>query len=179
MLKTLDRNSAGTHCTLCDPGIGRAAKRCIGCEAISERQHPQGRNLPRQTAGVASRAPLRGSFLFRKKGLFQLEAEDGFALVTIEVYELREPERASALVSDILWLLKAWEVRVLIMDFGNVTVHSSVFIGQLIQLRNALDVRNIQIRLCGLAPEARKAFQICRLDKLIPVYGSLEDALKP
>jgi anti-anti-sigma factor len=177
MLKTSLHESARTLCAVCGRSIGRAAKRCVYCGSIPEPRVPQGRNVSRQS-GVNPEAHSHGPSLYLKKGSFQLEVEDGFALVTAHVRELREPERATELVADILWLLEGQPVRVLIMDFSNVVALSSVFFGQLIQIRKAMDLRHVHMRMCGLAPAAREAIQICRLDKLIPVYDSLKDALK-
>jgi anti-anti-sigma factor len=97
--------------------------------------------------------------------------------VTICLPELREAERWSTLVPGVLWLLEGRPVRLLVLGCSNVVAMSSMFFGQMIRLRKALASRTVQLRICGLSPAAREAFQICKLDKIIPVYESPEDAL--
>ena len=162
MLNTLLERRFRTLCSVCGRRIGPMAKRCVYCGAIREAGDPE---VPPSTTCSL------------EKGAFHCEVQGDCALVTVNVLELRDAECWRALVPDILWLLEGRSVRLLILDCSRVGTMSSMFFGQMVRVRKALVSRKVQLRICGLSAAACEAFQTCRLDKIIPVYGSLEDAL--
>ncbi|MCC6493940.1 MAG: STAS domain-containing protein [Pirellulales bacterium] len=66
----------------------------------------------------------------------------------------------------------------LVLEMDDVDILPSRLMGQLIMLQKRVLQRDGALRLCGLSPECAQALRFCRLDKALPNYGSVEDAVK-
>ena len=69
----------------------------------------------------------------------------------------------------------ALDVVKVILNFSNVQFFSSAMIGRIIMFRKKIGGDNL--KLCCLQPTIRDVFSITRLDKLMPIYDTEEDAI--
>lgn len=82
-------------------------------------------------------------------------------------------------VADKIWSLADRHfVYRLVLEMDDVAMLPSRLMGQLVMLQKRVLQRDGALRLCGLSPECAQALRFCRLDKALPNYGSLEDAVK-
>ena len=64
------------------------------------------------------------------------------------------------------------KIKLLVINFSRVTQLTSAFLGRLITLNKSLKQAGITLRLCSMTPQVEEAFQICKFQKLIPLYPS-------
>jgi anti-sigma B factor antagonist len=64
----------------------------------------------------------------------------------------------------------------MLLDFQGVTFMSSSMIGSIVLLNKKCRGRT-EIRMCNISPSVMEVFEITRLDKILKICGSLEQAL--
>ena len=64
-----------------------------------------------------------------------------------------------------------------VFDLGDVTFASSLFMGTLIQFRNQARRDGCRVSMCGLQESVAKAFEVARLEWIIPTFSSIDEAL--
>jgi anti-anti-sigma factor len=65
----------------------------------------------------------------------------------------------------------------LVLDFGNVSHMSSAALGMLITLHKRVREKNGQLRLCNIQPSIYEVFVITRLNEILQICQSREEAL--
>jgi anti-anti-sigma factor len=88
-----------------------------------------------------------------------------------------DPGHIIAIVREIERTVERSRAKVLILDFSGVQQVSSQMLGQLLHLQKFLIERGGELRVCAMGGHALKAFQLCRLDKAIPLYDTEDDAV--
>ena len=81
----------------------------------------------------------------------------------------------AAIVKEIERALQQHRAQVVILDFTGVRQLSSQMFGQLLHLQKAIQGKKGELRLCAMGGNVLKAFKLCRLDKILPLFAS-EDA---
>jgi anti-anti-sigma factor len=77
-----------------------------------------------------------------------------------------------------LWTTASeWGAHDMVIDMHEVTFLPSILMGELVRLHKRLATHNGRLRICGLSHECTEALHACRLDQVLPTYGSLEEAL--
>lgn len=66
----------------------------------------------------------------------------------------------------------------LVIVFQNVDHLSSAAFGVLVALKNRMDSRDGQLRLCEIKPRIREAFAITKLDRVLSIHDSFDAAVK-
>jgi anti-sigma B factor antagonist len=64
----------------------------------------------------------------------------------------------------------------IVIVFRNVEHLSSAAFGVLVALKNRMDSRDGQLRLCEIQPKIREAFAITRLDRVLSIHDTFEAA---
>lgn len=68
------------------------------------------------------------------------------------------------------------EAEQIVIDMTGVTYASSVFMATLIQFRGKIKQRGGMVCMFGLQSPVAKAFEVARLDWIIPAFETLEEA---
>lgn len=66
----------------------------------------------------------------------------------------------------------------IVIVFQNVEHLSSAAFGVLVGLKNRMDSRDGQLRLCEIKPKIREAFAITKLDRILPIHDTFDAAVK-
>jgi anti-anti-sigma factor len=64
----------------------------------------------------------------------------------------------------------------IVIVFKNVEHLSSAAFGVLVALKNRMDSRDGQLRLCEIRPKIREAFAITKLDRILSIHDTFEAA---
>ena len=81
--------------------------------------------------------------------------------------------------SAIKGLLGEHDFPLLIMDFSDVRIVSSQGLCILVAVKKQLESMGRDLRLCGMNDMIRRIFEDCRLNTIIPVHASVEEARRP
>lgn len=68
--------------------------------------------------------------------------------------------------------------RKLLLNFANVEYLSSAALGKLITLNKKVKTVSGQLRLCNIKLEIKEVFEITKLNKVLQIFDSEEDALE-
>jgi anti-anti-sigma factor len=64
-----------------------------------------------------------------------------------------------------------------VLELDQVDVLSSPLIGQLLQLQRRIVQHGGLMRLCGLSPYNRRVLEVCGLDRQMPAYDDVREAV--
>jgi anti-sigma B factor antagonist len=67
--------------------------------------------------------------------------------------------------------------RSVLFDLGNVRFMDSSGLGAILGCLRLIEGGGGGLKLCGLGPEVRKAVELVRMDRLVDVHGSRDEAL--
>ena len=99
------------------------------------------------------------------------------AIVHFIASHIREASDAQRVAGEIEQIAYSYDIQLLVLNFSRLQQMTSAFIGKLITLQKSLEQMDIKLRLCGMTREVEKAFKICKLDKIIPLYRTEKKAL--
>ena len=54
---------------------------------------------------------------------------------------------------------------------------TSAFLSKLVALNKGMKPMNITLRVCAMCPEVERAYNICKLEKIIPLFATEAKAL--
>jgi anti-anti-sigma factor len=91
---------------------------------------------------------------------------------------LRDPSDVQRIVAEIEQVVATHQPRHLVINFGRLRQVTSSFLGALLTLRRMLKERGIRMRVCRLRPEVERAYRVCKLQKLIPIFPDEAKALE-
>ena len=106
------------------------------------------------------------------------EVTGGQAIVYFLISNVRDPSDVQKISDEIEEIAYNYSIELLVINFAKLRQMTSAFLSRLITLNTALRQMNIRLRLCSMCPEVERAYTICKLQKLIPLYPSEEKALK-
>jgi anti-anti-sigma factor len=103
----------------------------------------------------------------------QVRHEEGMSIATIGGEARFEIEALEIELGRLAELHPA----VVILDMTDLVVLSSLGMGLIVSLRNALKNHGGRLLACGVRPGVMDAFQRARLEKIFEVYETLEEAM--
>lgn len=103
-------------------------------------------------------------------------ASGGIAVVRLNFKRLRDPADANVIAQELSAIADRDDVRAVLINLAVIEHFSSSFIGVLASLRKRLSEGGRKLAVCRLRPEPLRVFRICRMDAIIPVYDSEEEA---
>ena len=65
----------------------------------------------------------------------------------------------------------------MVLDFANVDHLSSAALGKLLRVREEINKRNGQLRLCGIKPQIYEVFTITKLDQIFKIQPDRSEAM--
>ena len=90
---------------------------------------------------------------------------------------VRELSDVQKIMDEIEEIAYNYKITLLIINFAKLRQLTSSFLSKLIVLNKSLRQVGIQLRLCSMCPEVERAYTICKLQKIIPLYSSESKAL--
>jgi len=101
------------------------------------------------------------------------------AVVHFTVTHLRELPDVQRIVDEIEAVVAQHKVPLVVLNFSRLQQMTSAFLSKLISLNKTLRQSEVALRLCGMNPEVERAFRICKLEKVIPLFATEDEALLP
>jgi len=100
------------------------------------------------------------------------------AIVYFTISNVRDLSDVRKISDEIEEIAYNYNIKLLVINFAKLRQMTSAFLSRLITLNSALKQMDIRLRLCSMCPEVERAYTICKLQKLIPLYPTEEKALK-
>ena len=111
------------------------------------------------------------------KSRIAAEVEDDHAVIQFLSSEVRDISTVQMIATEITGVAKEFLVQVVVIDSAKVRHLTSAFLSRPITLDKTLKKEGTQLRLCSMNPEVKRAYEICNLQKVIPLYDSQEAAV--
>lgn len=121
--------------------------------------------------------PWRSVLLGREYRGFDIERTDGILIATVTSKSIVDPLGLQQFKAGLMSILQRESPKVLLLDLTHVDFLSSAVLGSLVVAWQDLGKRGGRGGLCGLTAGIRKVFEISRLDRTIPLFGTRTDAL--
>jgi len=90
---------------------------------------------------------------------------------------VRELADVEKIMAEILETVENRALRCVVLNFSRVRMLTSSFLGKLVMLHKKLKESNIELRACCAEKPVFEGFRICKLQKLIPISKTEQDAL--
>jgi len=100
------------------------------------------------------------------------------AIVYFTISNVRDLSDVQKISDEIEEIVYNYNIKLLVINFAKLRQMTSAFLSRLITLNTTLRQMKIQLRLCSMCAEVERAYTICKLQKLIPLYPTEEKALK-
>lgn len=101
----------------------------------------------------------------------------GAAVIHFQTTHLREATDVQKIISEIEAIAYNYNLSVLVINFARLRQMTSAFLSKLVALSKALQQADIKLRACSMNSEVERAFTICRLQKIIPLFRTEDKAL--
>jgi len=108
----------------------------------------------------------------------QVEVTGGHLVVHFISQHILEPGDVSGIGKEIEAAMGRYRAEVVILDFSGVKQLSSQMFGQILQLQKFAQSRHTSVRVCSMSGNVLKAFKLCRLDKVVPLFANENEASK-
>jgi anti-anti-sigma factor len=69
-------------------------------------------------------------------------------------------------------------VKAIVLDLSHVQILSSLALGVLVKLSDACERRQQELRLAAMLPQVRDVIKLTRLDRILHLFDTVEDAAK-
>jgi anti-sigma B factor antagonist len=102
---------------------------------------------------------------------------NGVRVVYIPDVRLTDESRIESLASDLGSIVGRSDINRLLLNFGNVKFMGSAMIGKLIMLNNLCKREKADLRLCRLNEELHAVFKQMKIDKILRIHATEEEAL--
>ena len=99
----------------------------------------------------------------------RVEESTDFAYVRLNDSEYLEDWQIKGLQDEILPVIDEVKERRIVIDFENVRLMSSAFLGLLIRILKRTNEQKSKLELINIRPEIRKVFKITNLDKVFDI----------
>lgn len=100
------------------------------------------------------------------------------AIVRFLPTAIRDMADAQKVLDEIEDVAYNCKIEMLVVNFSRLKQMTSAFLSKLITLNKSLAQAGIKLRLCRMTPEVEEAFRICKLQKVIPLFATEEEALR-
>ena len=104
-----------------------------------------------------------------------ITVQDGILLTKVECAHM-EDQHAQALVLQLVAAADQTPSLPIVLDLSHVTIMPSMSIGVLVTLWKTFQERRQRFILADVQPQVRQTLTLCRLDKLLELCDSVEEA---
>jgi len=99
-------------------------------------------------------------------------------VVRFATSDMTRTDRAEELGEELMLLVQEMKVRLMVINFENVKHMSSMVIGKLVRLLKFMRQKGGTVKLCCIDANVREIFRIMRMDKLVEILDSEEEAVR-
>jgi len=103
--------------------------------------------------------------------------QEGISLVTFRFQRLHSTEDMESISRELHALVEAAEVQAILLDCGVLDYMPSRLIGVFASVSHRLRAQGRRLALCRVRPEPLRTLRLMRLDALMAVYATSEEAL--
>ena len=100
------------------------------------------------------------------------------AIIYFLASNVRELGDVQKIMEEIEEVAYNYDITLVVINFSKLKSLTSAFLSKLVTLNKSLRTADIELRLCSMATEVERAYKICKLQKLIPLFKSEAKALK-
>jgi anti-anti-sigma factor len=108
----------------------------------------------------------------------QIDVTGGHLVVHFISQHILDPGDVGAIGKEIEGAIDRYRAQGVILDFSGVKQLSSQMFGTILQLQKYTQARNATLCVCAMTGNVLKAFKLCRLDKVVPLFATEDDAAK-
>jgi anti-sigma B factor antagonist len=146
---------------------------------------PSGRNSSPTAVSrirLAARPPLTPSKEFiamsqAKKRRIEVEEIDDVSVVEFVDKRILDEQNIQLIGDQLFELVDDLGKKKLLLNFANVEYLSSAALGKLMTLNKKVKAAGGELRLANIKPEIKEVFTITKLDKMLKIFNSEQDAL--
>jgi anti-sigma B factor antagonist len=102
---------------------------------------------------------------------------NGVLVVYIPDVRLTDDSRIEGLGAEIITLINRSDVSRILLNFRNVKFMGSAMIGKIIQVNKKCKEEKVDMRVCDLNDNLLEVFRLMKLDKILQIYPTEEDAI--
>ncbi len=100
------------------------------------------------------------------------------AIIYFLASNVRELGDVQKIIDEIEEVAYNYDIHLIVINFSKLKSLTSAFLSKLVTLNKSLRTADIKLRLCSMSSEVARAYKICKLQKLIPLYSNEAKALK-
>lgn len=114
----------------------------------------------------------------RKSGLISLAKREDVGVVNFTTTQVLDELNVQQLGQELMDLVEKQYVVKMVINFENVKFLSSAVLGKLISLSKRIAAEKGRLVFCHIREDILQVFKITRLDKLIPIVETEEEAVQ-
>jgi len=114
----------------------------------------------------------------KKSNLINVTVLDDVGVVNFTTTQVLDELNVQQLGQELMDLVEKRYMVKLVLNFENVKFLSSAVLGKLISLNKRLTAEKGRLAFCHIREDIMQVFKITRLDKLIPILESEEEAVQ-
>ncbi len=108
--------------------------------------------------------------------LIDLQARQGSQVVTF-LRDIHNAETIEQVHTQLRQMIDQAPLPRVVLDFARLRNVGSNFLGMVMAISMQATRKQGQVRVCNMSPEIQDLFNLTRLDKIVPVHASLDDAI--
>ena len=112
-----------------------------------------------------------------KKRRIEVEDVEGVAVIEFVDKRILDEQNIQLIGDQLFELVDDLGKKKLLLNFANVEYLSSAALGKLMTLNKKVKTAGGELRLCNIKAEIKEVFSITKLDKMLRIFNSEEDAL--
>ena len=112
-----------------------------------------------------------------QKSMFVADLTGQQAIVYFRCTSIRDVGDAQKITDEIQEITHNYDVKLVVINFSRVHQLTSAFLGKLIALNRSLTEAEVKLRLCCMSTTLERAYKICKLQKVMPLYNTEKKAL--
>jgi anti-anti-sigma factor len=107
----------------------------------------------------------------------KFEKTDELLVVYITDVKILNEVNIQRLYKDVIEVIEKTDQPNVILDFQCVQFMSSAALGAVVRIHKKCKEFNVILKLCNIAPDIRKVFEITRLDRVLDIYDDPKEAV--
>ena len=112
-----------------------------------------------------------------QKSLFVADVTAGQVIVYFLCTNVSDVGDVQRIVYEIEEIATNFEVKLVVINFSRLQQMTSTLLGKLIALNRSLSEAGSKLRLCCMSASVERAYKICKLQKIVPLYKTEKKAL--
>jgi anti-sigma B factor antagonist len=147
---------------------------------VADRRPPSPGWLRKAPSGPPPRRRRRSTPVMSqaKKRRIEVEEVDDVSVVEFVDKRILDEQNIQLIGDQLFELVDDLGKKKLLLNFANVEYLSSAALGKLMTLNKKVKAAAGELRLCNIKPEIKEVFSITKLDKMLRIFDTEQDALE-